>query len=83
MNDISVILNPKAGNKQGKLIDIQQRNLFYVYEKETVKIEIERRKSRLGFRSQSRLKRNKRSPLLYLLIIALLIYIFLKLSGKI
>ncbi len=56
---------------------------FYDPEKDEKLKEIERRKSRLGFRSQSRLKRNKRSPLLYLLIIALLIYIFLKLSGKI
>ena len=64
-----------------KTFDYQPQ--FYDPDKDEELKELERRKRRLGFRSQSRLKRRKKSPLLYLLIIALLIYVYLKLSGTI
>ena len=64
-----------------KTFDYQPQ--FYDPDKDEELKELERRKRRLGFRSQSRLKRHKKSPLLYLLIIALLIYVYLKLSGTI
>jgi uncharacterized membrane protein (DUF106 family) len=64
-----------------KNFDYQPR--FYDPDKDEELKELERRKRRLGFRSQSRLKRHKRSPLLYFIILALLVYIYLKLSGQI
>ncbi len=56
---------------------------FYDPEKDEELKELERRKRKLGFRDVSRAKRHKRSPLLYLILIGLLIYIYLKLSGSI
>ncbi len=41
----------------------------------------ERRKSRLGFKRQSKLKRKKRSSLIWIVLLALAVYIYLKLTG--
>lgn len=41
----------------------------------------ERRKKRLGFRRQSNIKRKKRSPLIWVLLVIIVIYIYLKLAG--
>jgi len=41
----------------------------------------ERRKRRLGFKRQSKLKRKKRSSLIWIVLFALAIYIYLKLTG--
>lgn len=50
---------------------------FYKPEKD----EKERRKRRLGFQRQRKISRHKRSPLIWLVLIALVIYIYMKLSG--
>ncbi len=55
---------------------------FYDPEQDEELKELERRKRKLGFRNASRLKRRTKSPLVYIILIALLIYIYLKLSGS-
>jgi len=56
---------------------------FYDPEQDEEQKELERRKRKLGFRNASRLKRRTKSPLIYLILVGLLIYIYLKLSGSI
>lgn len=41
--------------------------------------EKERKKRKLGFQRQRKIQRNKRSPIFWLLIIVLVVYIYLKL----
>jgi len=43
----------------------------------------ERRKRRLGFRRQSKIKRKKQNPLIWGVLVAIVIYIYLKLSGAV
>jgi ATP/ADP translocase len=43
--------------------------------------EKERRKRKLGFQRQRKILRHKRSPILWLLLIILVIYIYLKFTG--
>lgn len=42
----------------------------------------ERLKRRLGFRRQSKVKRKRTSPLIWGVLVLLVIYIYLKLSGS-
>lgn len=41
----------------------------------------EKRKRRLGFKRQLKMSRKKRSPMIWLVLIVLAVYIYLKLSG--
>ncbi|MEJ2103345.1 MAG: hypothetical protein P8X47_02075 [Ignavibacteriaceae bacterium] len=41
----------------------------------------EKRKKKLGFRRQSNFKRKKKSPLIWVLLVIIVIYIYLKLTG--
>ncbi len=41
----------------------------------------ERRKRRLGFKRQLKIKRGKRSSLIWIVLLALAVYIYLKLTG--
>lgn len=41
----------------------------------------EKRKKKLGFRRQSNVKRKKKSPLIWVLLVIIVIYIYLKLTG--
>ena len=43
----------------------------------------ERRKRRLGFSRQRKYKSRQRSPIILLVIVALIIYLILKLSGSV
>jgi hypothetical protein len=45
--------------------------------------EKERRKRKLGFSSQRRKIQNKKNPLIWLLLVAIVIYIYLKLIGMV
>ena len=51
---------------------------FYKPEKDVK----ERRKRRLGFQRQRTINKHKRNPLIWLMLIVLVIYIYLKLSGS-
>lgn len=52
---------------------------FYKPEKD----EEERRKRRLGFSRQRKYKARQKSPIVFLVLVALIIYLVLKLSGSI
>lgn len=41
----------------------------------------ERRKKKLGFRRQIKVQRRKKSPLIWVLLVIIVIYIYLKLTG--
>ena len=41
----------------------------------------ERRKRRLGFKRQSKIKRRKGSSIIWIVLLALAVYIYLKLTG--
>lgn len=41
----------------------------------------EKLKRKLGFRRQIKMKRNKRSPIIWLVLVVLVVYIYLKLIG--
>jgi ATP/ADP translocase len=43
----------------------------------------EKRKKRLGFRRQSKIQRKKRSPFIWLLLVIIAVYIYLKLVGTV
>ena len=43
----------------------------------------ERRKRRLGFSRQRKFKSRQKSPIIFLVIIAIIIYLVLKLSGSV
>ena len=43
----------------------------------------ERRKRRLGFSRQRKVKSRQKSPIVFLVIIAIIIYLVLKLSGSV
>ena len=43
----------------------------------------EKRKRKLGFRRQSKVQQNKRSPFIWLIIIIIAIYVYLKLIGMV
>lgn len=50
------------------------------YKPEDDKDEI--RKRRLGFRRQSKVKRKRTSPMIWAVLIVIVIYVYLRLSGK-
>jgi uncharacterized membrane protein (DUF106 family) len=60
---------------QNKVFDYQPR--FYKPEED----EVERRKRKLNFRSSRNLRKKTRSPLLWIVIIGIVIFVYLKLIG--